>query len=250
MRRLAALLSGFFAIALLTGSADAAERVALVIGNAKYQHVTALKNPARDAEAMAAALRRVGFGTVTVEIDAPRQKMLDALRAFGNEAEKADWAVVFFAGHGLEISGVTYLVPADAKLENVRDVEYEAVTLQLALAAIAPKKFRLIIFDAARDNPFARTMGRDTRPRAGDVVTSDTPTLIAYATRPGQVGQEGDGDNSPFTAALIKNIPTPGLDIRILFDRVRDDVLAATNRRQQPFTYGSLPAESLSFVPK
>ena len=166
--------------------------------------------------------------------------------------ETADWAVVFFAGHGVEISGVNYLVPVDARLENVRDVEYEAVTLQQVLTAIAPKKLRLVIYDAARDNPFARTMRRETRARADavDVGISDTPTLIAYATRAGEVAQEGDGDNSPFTAALIKNLPTPGLDIRLLFDRVRDDVVDATNRRQQPFIYGSLPGESLSFVPK
>jgi uncharacterized caspase-like protein len=251
VHRLPALLSGIFAIALFTGSAHAAERVALIIGNAKYQHLGTLKHPARDAEAMAAALRSLGFGSVTVVVDAPRQKMLDALRDFGREAERAEWATIFYAGHGLEVRGVTYLVPIDAKLETDRDVELEAVTLHLPLKAITPKKFRLIIYDAGRDNPFA-VKGRDTRARADavDIATPDTPTLIAYATKAGQIGQEGDGESSPFTAALIKNIATPGLDIRILFARVRDDVSAATNRRQQPFTYGALPAESLSFVPK
>ena len=252
MHRLPALLSGcFFAVTLLTGSAYAAERVALLIGNAKYQHATTLKNSAGDAEAMAAALRAAGFA-VTVAIDAPRDKMLRTLRDFGKEAETADWAVVFFAGHGLEINGVTYLVPIDAKLETDRDVDYEAVTLQSALTAVAPKKFRLIIYDAARDNPFARTMSRETRPRPGavDIGISDTSTLIAYATRAGGVALEGEGGNSPFTEAIIKNISTPGLDISVLFRRVRDDVMKATGRRQEPSTYGSLPAQDFVFIPK
>jgi uncharacterized caspase-like protein len=174
------------------------------------------------------------------------------VRDFGKEAATADWATVFFAGHGLEISGVTYLVPTDAKLETDRDVDYEAVTLQSVLAAVVPKKLRLIIFDAARDNPFIATMRRESRPRIGavDIAISDPPTLIAYATKAGEVAQEGDGENSPFTAALLKHLSTPGLDIRLLFARVRDDVVAATRRKQEPFMYGSLTAEDFVFVPR
>jgi uncharacterized caspase-like protein len=212
-RRAALLLALCFAIALLPGSATAAERVALVVGNAKYQHGAALKNAARDAEAMAGLLRNVGFGSVAVEIDANRQKMLDTLRTFGDEAGKADWAVVFFAGHGVEIDGTNYLVPVDARLANVQDVKDGAITLQQVLDGVVPKKLRLVILDAARDNPFARTMRPSigTRQSGTGVGFSGPSTLIAYATKAGEVAQEGDGENSPFTAALLKNLPTPGL---------------------------------------
>lgn len=252
MHRLPALLAGFFfAIALPTGSAHAAERVALVIGNAKYQHVTALKNPARDAEAMAAALRSAGFA-VTVAIDASQDQMRRALRDFGKQAEPADCAMVFFAGHGLEISGVTYLVPIDARIENVSDVEHKTVPLPSVLAAVTPKKLRLVIYDANRDNPFARQLQRDTSPPGGraSIDTGSLDTLILYATKAGQVALEGDGHNSPFTTALLKHLMTPGLDISIAARRVRDEVLASTGRKQEPFTYGSLTGTGFALVPK
>ena len=134
-------------------------RIALVIGNSAYKNVPALPNPKRDAEAIAASLRAVGFEEVTLVSDSDRGRLLDALKTFANNAEKADWAVVYYAGHGIEVSGVNYLIPIDAKLAVDRDVQYEAVPLDQVMTAVeGAKKLRLVLLDACRDNPFASQM--------------------------------------------------------------------------------------------
>jgi tetratricopeptide (TPR) repeat protein len=131
-------------------------RVALVIGNAAYESVPPLSNPHNDAEAIAGSLRNIGFETVTLASDLTRERLIDALRAFANEAENSDWAMVYYAGHGIEVGGVNYLVPVDARLAVDRDIEYEAVPLSQVLRATdAAKKIKLVMLDACRDNPFA-----------------------------------------------------------------------------------------------
>jgi Caspase domain/Tetratricopeptide repeat len=230
-------------------------RVALVIGNANYRTVGKLPNPPRDAAAVAEGLRRVGFKTVQASNNLSRDGMIAALRAFEREAEKADWAVVYYAGHGIEIGGINYLIPIDASLKADRDVQDEAVPLERVLSAIEnTKKLRLIILDACRDNPFVANMKRSIASRSiGRGLAQIEPeggVLVAYAAKHGQVALDGEGANSPFVAALVKRLDTPGLDISLLFRLVRDDVLAATARRQEPFVYGSLPGEVLSFRPQ
>jgi uncharacterized caspase-like protein len=183
-----------------------------------------------------------------------RDQLLDALRAFAAEAEKADWAVIYFAGHGLEINGVNYLIPVDARLVADRDVQYEAVALDQAVAAVeGAKKLRIVLLDACRDNPFASEMRRTSASRSiGRGLASVEPeagTLVVYAAKHGQVALDGDGANSPFVSALVKRLETPGLEVRRLFDYVRDDVMEATDRQQQPFFYGSVPGrEDFYFV--
>jgi hypothetical protein len=230
-------------------------RVALVIGNANYRNVAKLANPARDAASVAAGLRRVGFKTVQLSSDLSRDGMVAALRAFEREAEKADWAVVYFAGHGIEIGGNNYLIPVDAALKADKDVLDEAVPLDRVLAAIeSSKKLRLVILDACRDNPFVSNMKRSIVSRSiGRGLAQIEPeggVLVAYAAKHGQVALDGESGNSPFVTALVKRLDTPGLDISLLFRLVRDDVLAATGRQQEPFMYGSLPGEILSFRPQ
>jgi len=221
-------------------------RIALVIGNSAYKNVPALTNPARDADTIASALRGVGFKTVQLRSDLTREKLTDTLHSFAAEADKADWAVVYFAGHGLEVNGTNYLVPVDARLAIDRDVEFEAVPLDRVMSAVSgAKRLRLVLLDACRDNPFANQMRRSVATRSiGRGLTNVEPeagTLVVYAAKHGQVAIDGDGDNSPFVAALTKRMQTPGLEVRRLFDHVRDDVLEMTNRAQQPFSYGSLP---------
>jgi uncharacterized caspase-like protein len=236
-------------------TAAAETRVALVIGNANYRNVAKLANPARDAASVAAGLRRVGFKTVQLSSDLSRDGMVAALRAFEREAEKADWAVVYFAGHGIEIGGNNYLIPVDAALKADKDVLDEAVPLDRVLAAIeSTKKLRLVILDACRDNPFVSNMKRSIVSRSiGRGLAQIEPeggVLVAYAAKHGQVALDGESGNSPFVTALVKRLDTPGLDISLLFRLVRDDVLAATGRQQEPFMYGSLPGEILSFRPQ
>jgi hypothetical protein len=235
--------------------AGTGRRVALVIGNSAYQSVPLLPNPQRDSEFVAGALRRIGFQTVTVANNVTRDKLIDALRLFGRQAEDADWAVVYFAGHGIQIGGTNYLLPIDAKLESDRDVEWEAVSLPQVMNAVdGARKLRLVILDACRDNPFANQMRRSVATRSVGRglarVEPDVGTLVVYSAKEGEVALDDDGGaNSPFAAAFVREMATPGIEIRRLFDLVRDDVMEATRRRQQPFTYGSVSGrENFFFV--
>jgi uncharacterized caspase-like protein len=185
--------------------------------------------------------------------DLGREKLIDALRGFAREAETADWALVYYAGHGIEANGTNYLVPVDAKLEVDRDIEYEAVPLNQVLSTVeGARKLRIVLLDACRDNPFTRQMRRTVATRSiGRGLARVEPeggTLVAYAAKDGQIALDGNGANSPFVAALVKHLPTPGVEINKLFRLVRDDVLAATGRKQEPFVYGSLPGEDFFFV--
>jgi tetratricopeptide (TPR) repeat protein len=237
-------------------SANKERRVALVIGNAAYTGVPKLINPKRDAESVATALRRANFATVTLENDLSRDKLTSALRTFARNSEGADWALVYYAGHGIEMNGANYLIPIDAKLESDRDIQYEAVPLEQVLGAVeGAKSLRIVVLDACRANPFANKMQRTGISRSIGrglaQIEPDPGTLVVYAARHGQVASDGDGTNSPFAASFIKYITTPGIEIRRLFDFVRDDVMDATAKRQQPFTYGSLPGrQEFYFVGK
>jgi tetratricopeptide (TPR) repeat protein len=228
-------------------------RVALVIGNTGYQAVAPLANPRRDAEALARALRGAGFQVVQAAFDLGRDGLAQALQGFAAEADKADWAMVYFAGHGVEVGGVNYLVPTDARMKADRDVALEALALDHVLTAVAgARKLRLVVLDACRDNPFAAKMTRSLAGRSlGRGLASIEPeggTLVAFAAKHGQIALDGQQDgNSPFVAALVKHLQSPGVEISKVFRLVRDDVLAATGNRQEPFTYGSLPGQDFFF---
>ena len=230
-------------------------RVALVIGNSSYKAVAALPNPSRDAAAVASALRSAGFQTVSLETDLTLDRFVNALRLFARQAESADWAVIYYAGHGMEMNGVNYLVPVDAKLETDRDVNFEAVPLDQVMNAVeGARKLRVVILDACRDNPFANQMRRTTASRSIGRglarVEPDGGTLVAYAAKGGEVALDGDGQNSPFVTAILKYLPMPNVEINKFFRLVRDDVLTSTGRKQEPFVYGSLPSEDFFFVAK
>jgi tetratricopeptide (TPR) repeat protein len=222
-----------------------ARRVALVIGNGAYQNVHALANPPHDSKLIASALRDVGFQTVISVSDLTRDKFFEALRSFAAEAEKADWAVVYYAGHGFEIGGVNYLVPIDAKLAADRDAEAQAVALEQVIAAVgAARKVRLVMLDACRDNPFAPAMQRTLSLKLVDKGFSNIEPgagfMVVYAAKHGETAMDGDGSaDSPFAIALAHEIKEPRVEIRKLFDIVRDDVWTATRHEQEPFTYGS-----------
>ena len=170
-------------------------------------------------------------------------------------ARDADIAVVYYAGHGIEVDGANYLIPVDARLERDTDIYDEGLSLDRILIAIEPaKKLRLVILDACRDNPFSRTMKRTVASRAiGQGLAKVEPTspnvLIAYSAKAGSTAADGDGQNSPFTSALSHHLTKPGLDVRRAFGFVRDEVLKTTNNRQEPFVYGSLGGEDVPLVP-
>jgi len=235
--------------------ASAEKRVALVLGNSAYQSVPPLPNPVNDANVIAATLKEAGFDVVDSRRDLPAAETRRALRDFADRARDADIAVVYYAGHGMEVDGTNYLIPVDAKLERDTDVYDEAFSLDRILLAIEPaKKLRLVVLDACRDNPFARGMRRTVASRAigrglAQIEPTSPNTLIAYSAKAGSTALDGDARNSPFTLALAKHLTTPGLDVRRAFGFVRDDVLKTTANRQEPFVYGSLGGDDVPLVP-
>ena len=258
-RRLTDVMTlGAFALTLLIFSpaAFAQKRVALVVGNGAYQHTAQLPNPPRDATAIAQMFQVVGFDTVLLRNDVGNLDFKRALRDFFAVAKGADIAVVFFAGHGIQIADQNYLIPVDAKLAQDYDAMDEAISLERVIEAIEPAaRLRLVVLDACRDNPFLVKMQRRaaTRQIVSRGLSKVEPilnnTLIAYAAKAGSTAEDGAGEHSPFTMALIKHVAEPGLDIRLALGRVRDEVLRNTRNDQEPFVYGSLGGGSVSLVP-
>jgi uncharacterized caspase-like protein len=236
-----------------TATVHAAERVALVIGNGLYQKVQALPNPPRDAADVGRALERLNFKVTRLD-NATAPEMRKAVIEFGRATEGSDMAVVFYAGHGMEVGGENWLIPTDAELRSDTDVENEAISLRsINLQVSKARQLGLVILDACRNNPFAAKMQRSLRTRAvtrglASTEPSDN-VLVAYAARDGTTANDGEGRNSPFTTALLHNIETPGLEISFLFRNVRDEVMTATKREQQPFVYGSLSKEAIYLKP-
>ena len=243
------------ALLLVSHPALAEKRVALILGNSAYQNAPPLANPVNDAALIAAKLKAAGFDVVDSRHDLSALQTRRALRDFEDNARDADIAVVYYAGHGIEVDGTNYLIPVDARLERDSDVYDEALSLDRVLVAVEPaRKLRLVILDACRDNPFAKSMKRALASRSigsglAKVEPTSPNTLIAYSAKAGSTAEDGNGKDSPFTIALAGHLTTPGLDIRKAFGFVRDDVLKATSNRQEPFVYGSLGGDDVALVP-
>ena len=240
---------------LASQPAWATKRVALVVGNSNYQNAPLLPNPANDASAIAATLKGAGFDVVDSRLNLAASDMRRALREFADQTRDADIALVYYAGHGIEIDGTNYLIPTDARLERDTDIYDEAFSLDRVLLAIEPaRQLRVVIVDACRNNPFADTMKRTVASRSisrglARVEPTVSNTLIAFAAKAGLTALDGNSKNSPYAMALVKYIAKPGLDLRRAFGFVRDDVLQATGNRQEPYVYGSLGGEDVALVP-
>ncbi len=251
-------LCRFFFIAallLVCQPASAEKRVALVLGNSNYKNAAVLPNPVNDAAAVAATLKGAGFDIVDSRLDLSAADMRRALRDFADQARDSDLAVVYYAGHGIEIDGTNYLIPTDATLQRDTDIYDEAFSLDRVLLTIEPaRQLRLVIVDACRNNPFAETMKRTVSTRTvsrglARIEPTTTNTLVAFAAKAGLTALDGNSKNSPYATALVKHIATPGLDVRRAFGFVRDDVLQATGNRQEPYVYGSLGGADIALVP-
>jgi uncharacterized caspase-like protein len=239
-------------LALLAGATPTeARRVALIIANARYANAAQLTNPLADAKLIEASLRSAGFDDVQSRTNLGKASVETELRAFGNRAEGADVALFYYAGHGIEAGGQNYLIPTDAKLLRDRDLDIEATRLETVLQVVGGARMRLIILDACRNNPFEASMQRSIRTRAVSrglaEIEPEGETLVVYAAKAGSTAADGNGANSPFATSLAKRLLQPGLEIGLLFRSVRDDVLAATGRTQEPFTYGSLSGQAFYF---
>ena len=231
-------------LTMLATPASAQQRVALVIGNGAYAHAPSLANPLNDAADIGAALERLGFAVTRIE-NADQVTLRRGLQQFALAASASEMTAVFYAGHGIEVDRRNFLVPVDARLLSDADVEFETVPLDLLMRAVERTRgLRLIILDACRDNPFAAAMQRSGATRSiGRGLARVEPsgeTLVAYAAKEGTVAADGEGRNSPYTAALLAHLEEPGLRVDLMFRKVRDAVLASTGGRQEPFVYSSL----------
>ena len=241
MRFLIAAIS--IAAFLASGNAAFADkRVAFVVGNAAYKNVPQLPNPAIDSKAMARVLRNVGFDVVEGS-NLTRDAMTAKLLEFGKKSEGADIAVFFYAGHGIAVNGINYLLPIDADLKSEMDVKLgAAINVDLTLdQTMSDAKVKLVFLDACRDNPFAAKIRSAKATRSVNVQTglaemkSGEGTLIAFATGPGQTALDGEaGTNSPFSRALVANIAQPGVEIQQAMTKVRAQVSDETSKRQLP----------------
>jgi uncharacterized caspase-like protein len=241
--------------AMFANAAAAERRVALVVGISAYTNAPALPNTNNDSKAIAALFKSIGFDVVISRNDLGVLDFKRAVREFLITAENADVAVVYYAGHGIEIGGNNYLIPMDAKLSHDYDVDDEAIALDRIIWALQPvRRLRLILLDACRDNPFAAKLQSASRsPTRGGLAKLDeisADTLVAFAAKAGSISYDGDGVNSPYAIALLKHLAEPGVDIRIALGRVRDEVMVMTGGRQEPFIYGSLGGATISLVPQ
>ena len=246
------VVSFLFCMVTLSGSLVAKEgRVALVIGNSAYQHTSPLDNPKNDAQVMGKVLRSLGFEVIEA-LDLSQNDMKRAVKNFAQKLEQGGRGTVglfYYAGHGVQVKGRNFLIPVTAQIASVVDVEIESIDLELITNAmdVAGNGFNVVILDACRDNPFKGSTRSLTRGLAR--INAPKGSLIAYATSPGDVAADGEGANSPYTAALVKSMQEPGLTIERVFKKVRLEVHQATKETQTPWESSSLTGD-FYFLPE
>jgi hypothetical protein len=224
----------------------------LVIGNGDYR-IAPLDNPVNDAVAVAEAIeRQLKFDKIILKRNLGAQAFRDALREMALESRGAELGVIYFSGHGIEIGGRNFLIPVDARLAAARDADLEAIALDTVLSQLdGVTNLKLVILDACRNNPFPFPSGTRGVGTGLARIEPEGNTLVAYAAKDGTMAEDGTGGrHSPFTQALLKYMPEPGLEVRQLFGYVRDEVAAATGNRQQPYLYGSLGGQGYFLKPQ
>jgi Caspase domain len=240
-------------------------RVALVVGNSAYTSAPTLINPVNDARDIASAFTRIGFSGISLDdapggsptvvpmLDLDHRQLRDAIVSFARAADGAEQALMYYAGHGIEIGGQNYLVPVDANLQKISDVGLRTVSLNELLEALAHSSgLKFIILDACRENPFRNLIAKARGLSRGlsRVEPSSRDILVAYAAKHGTVALDGNGSpNSPFATAFLEHVEEPGLEIRNLLGEVRDSVLEITENQQEPFLYGTLGRKQEYLVP-
>jgi len=260
MKAFAVFLSGIILVFLAAFGAEAAapdaKRVALVIGNSDYVHAVTLPNPANDARLIASTLRNAGFEVIE-GVDQDNAGMHSLISRFTEQAYDADLAIIFYAGHGMQVDGKNYLIPVDADLTSPAYLKTRTIQIDDFMAALPPDPaIGVIILDACRDNPLARTLAASLpKSRSTSLGTGLAPVearsdgvgtgglLIAYATDPGAIAFDGDGTDSPYSTALARHLTEPGVEIQSALTRVRGEVTETTQGRQRPWHNASLGRE-------
>ena len=235
----------FFLVFVTALPSLAEKRVALVIGNGKYDTAAPLPNPANDANDIAAKLEKLNFDVVR-GVDLDHAGMRDTVKAFSQKLEGADVALFFYAGHAVQVNGQNYLAPVDTDLERESDLDFETISLSLVRKQMEREATtNIVLLDACRNNPLSRQLFASSR-SANDsqglarLDTTAEGTFIAFATQPDNVALDGDDRNSPFTKALLRHIDRPGVEISAMMTDVRREVYDSTNQQQLPWTNSSL----------
>jgi peptide/nickel transport system substrate-binding protein len=232
------------ALSIPAGAQQAEKRVALVIGNGAYLD-SRLRNAVNDVRAMAAALKSLGFEVIARE-NVTQKQMQRAVAEFGRKVAGGGVGLFYYAGHGMQVGGKNYLIPVDATIESEADVRLETVDVDVVLDQTRDNRLNLVILDACRNNPFERRFRGGGRGLA--VVEAPVGTMIAYATAPGRVANDGDGTNGLYTSELLKAMRTPGLKVEEVFKRVRAAVARQTRNEQVPWESSSLTGD-FYFIP-
>jgi uncharacterized caspase-like protein len=227
-------------------SADARRRIALVIGNSAYRHTSPLANPRNDALDIGAALKKLDFEVIQ-GLDVDKAAFDRNILEFASALQGAEAGLFFFAGHGLQLAGQNYLIPVDAKLESAVALDFETVSVSVVQRAMeSATDTNLLFLDACRNNPLARNLARAMGTRSAEIsrgfapVVSGIGTLISFSTQPGNVALDGTGRNSPFAAALAKELIAPTEDLSAMLIDVRNDVMRRTQNKQVPWEHSSL----------
>ncbi|MEO5755874.1 MAG: caspase domain-containing protein [Mesorhizobium sp.] len=254
MGRLVILVSAFLGLLLLSADAQPDRRVALVIGNGTYDEAGTLANPVNDALDIADKLRAIGFEVIEGN-DLGKRELERKIGAFSDALQGAGVGLFYYAGHGLQVEGRNFIVPVDARLDMPVKLQLEAVPIDEVLDIMEQQtKVSLVFLDACRNNPFARSLSRNTASRSATALAglaqfdSTRGSFIAFSTAPGAVAMDGTGRNSPFAAALLRHIAEPGQSINDMMIAVRRDVVSETRESQRPWEQGSL-LERFEFVP-
>jgi Caspase domain/Protein of unknown function (DUF1566) len=234
------IIPGLVILALLIPTSPLAKerRVALVIGNGAYKD-SPLRNPVNDAADVSSALRHVGFEVINL-IDAPRRDMEEAINKLGRKLREGGTGLFYFAGHGVQVDGINYLIPVGGNIETEGDVKFEAVNANRVLSKMqdSGNPLNIVFLDACRNNPFARMF----RSAQQGLAPMDAPkgSLVAFATAPGNTAADGTGRNGVFTKHLLKQMAQPGLEIGPMMRQVRVGVQNDTGDKQTPFEVSSM----------
>ncbi len=237
-------------------TAEAAEKVALVIGMSDYKTIEPLDNTINDTQSIGKLLNGLGF-EVETSLNQPLNDLVKTINAFSFKAETADVAMIYFAGHGVELNGQNFLIPVDVNMKKPEQIGEQAVSLKSLLGAVEnARKLRIVILDSCRNNPFEDWPVADVEKvgspefQKGDVASlrkgglaepsADKGLLVVYAAKEGEVALDGADGHSPFARALINELPSRNVEIGMMFRQVRDRVMAETANQQQPHFYGSL----------
>jgi len=217
------------------------KRLALVIGNSNYEHALNLINPTNDAKEIKLSLKTLGFQVNKFE-NCTQKIMKKAIDEFGKKLKNYDVGLFFYAGHGVQVKGINYLIPVDADLVNENDVEYDTVRADRVLAKMeyAGSKTNIVILDACRENPFGRSWHRGTKSKGLALMNAPSGSIIAYATSPGDTASDGNNNNGLYTSAILKHIQTPNITIEQMFKRVRSTIMDRSGKKQIPWESTSL----------